>query len=277
MEALELSHFVESLDSAWNIDKKIYYPFERESDENNEKFWVKEVDVKDSFKRSQVIHTIAKDMGLPEEKFPRAHSHHAITDKLKNQIHKSLVFSSNHLHINNSPKPFISQCDIKKLNHHKSTVITFSSKQFQSTNIKLDGLFSPGGRVNFRTATPSEEQHLKQNIKFNLTLFAHTTDLFKQVSISQVENEVLSTKNIHIKSHHLLESCLVYNLDIIFPASLKNYNQLDIKVNHADQIDGDLESIMFKKFSVGLGRGEIHFRVSKSIILWSFIVLMFII
>lgn len=108
-----------------------------------------------------------------------------------------------------------------KLHHHKSTIISFSSQQFRTTNIKLDGLVSDGGRINIRIATADEEAtaggNIKNNIKLNLTLYAQSDDLMTEVAISQVDNEDSQTKSIHINSHHRFVSCLVYNLDVFFP------------------------------------------------------------
>jgi hypothetical protein len=152
-----------------------------------------------------------------------------------------------------------------KLHHHKSTIISFSSQQFRTTNIKLDGLFSDGGRINIRIATADEKAtaggNIKNSIKLNLTLYAQSDDLMTEVAISQVDNEDSQTKSIHISSNHRLASCLVYTSDVFFPSKLVAYKNFNIKANHTTIISGDLKSVAYKKFSAGLGRGAIDLQV----------------
>lgn len=255
---------MESLHNMWKTDKKIYTPFDKEEDKIYEKCWVKKIDVKDRHKKSRVIHKIAKELGLASDKFFSAAIINKVQNKPKAGFYNKIGVdsSSNDSKINN--KLLVPQCDMTKLLHHKSTIISFSSQQFKTTNIKLDGLFNDGGRINIRTATTAEEKEeavtVKDNhIKLNLTLYAQSDDLMNEVTISQVEND--NTKSIHIHSQHRLASCLMYQLDIVFPSKLVAYKNFHIKANHASSLSGDLMSIAFKKFTAGLGRGSIHLQV----------------
>lgn len=253
---------MESLDLLWSQDKNIYHPFDIESG-GNDKYWVKQIDVKDKFKRDKVIHDIATDLGIGE-KFPLVQAN-TMTEKIKDDIKKKIAFPPEYLKIKHPPRPYVSQCDVTKLLHHKSTVLSYSLPQFRSTNLKLDGIFNDGGRINIRTANLAEdveEGNYNNNIKFNLTLLAQSNDIFKHVSIVQTENHDSTSKTIHINSDNKLGSCLVYNLDIVFPSKHASYKEFNLIVNHAAKISGDLNSINFEKFRVGVGRGAIDLKVN---------------
>lgn len=270
---MEISKFMESLNLMWKTDLRIFYPFDREIEQSNEQYWAKEIDVKDPHKRSQVIQNIAEDLGLSASKFP-VHSPKAtgIADIIKGGLPKptasikiGIANPPDYLKIKQPPRAHIPECDIAKLHHEKTKILAFSSHQFKTTNIKIDGLFSDGGKVNIRTATASEDiGNLKENIKINFTLYGQTEDVFSHISISDIDNDDKLSKNIHFNTHHpsVLKSCLVFNLDIVFPFKMKAYDNLNVVVNHANRIEGDLKSIVFKEFSVGLGRGAIKFKVN---------------
>lgn len=257
---------MEYLAHTFNIDDRINQPFDKKViEEINEKYWETEIDVKDRFKRSQIIQAIAQEVGLSPEKFPLAQQHHVITDKIKSRLKNSIAFPPDYLKMKKPPRPHVPQCDASKLLHHKTTLINFSSQQFEATIVKVDGLFSDGGRINVRMATPEEDVQLKQNIRLNLTLYSQTTDLFEHVKISQIDCEATSTKRIYVDSHQNSSHCLVYHLDIVLPSKLTKYKDLDIKAKHASSVSGDLKTLSFERLVVGLGRGAIHFKVNKKI------------
>ncbi|KAI7875540.1 uncharacterized protein EV154DRAFT_526596 [Mucor mucedo] len=243
---------------------RVKRPFDMEAD-GNDKYWIRQIDVKDRFKRDKVIHDIATDLGIGE-KFPLVQAN-TVTEKIKDDIKKKIAFPPEYLKMKHPPRPHVPQCDVTKLLDHKTTILSYSLSQFRSTSIKLDGLFNDGGRINIRTTTSAEDVeqgNYNNNIKLNLTLFAQSDDLFKHVSVAQIENHDSTSKTVHINSHHHLGSCLVYNLDIIFPSTLASYKDFNLIANHATKISGDLNSIVFKKFRVGVGRGAIDLKDVKS-------------
>jgi hypothetical protein len=260
---------MELLDMMWQVDTKIKEPFDKVIEQSDEYYWEKTVDVKDPLQRSQVIQQIAQEFGLPTSKFP-VHSRKVIPDKIKGGLPKTTAAIQRHianppdyLKIRQPPRAHFMECaDIKKLHRDKTKLISVDPSEFTKLSIQLDGLFSEGGKVNMRIATPAEDAHNQKNlIKVNVVLYAHTDDLFTHVSISELEDA--GTKSIHIRNHHpsALKSCLVYQMEIVFPSKLQRYKELNINVNHAHHIEGDLKHITFSKFSVGLGRGAIKFQV----------------
>lgn len=274
-EALELSKFMESLDAMWKKDLRIFYPFDREIEQSQEEYWAKEVDVKDPHKRSQVIQNIAEDLGLPASKFP-VHSPKAtgVSDIIHGGLPKptasikmGIANPPDYLKIKQPPRAHAPECDPSKLHHEKTKILAFPSSQFKTTYIKLDGLFSEGGRINIRTASAIEDiGNVKENIKINFTLHAQNQDVLTHVSMSEIDNDAKGTKSIHINNHHpsVLKSCLVYQLDIVFPSKMNAYDGLHLIVNHASSIEGDLKNTVFKDVSVGLGRGAIKLKDLKA-------------
>ncbi|KAI9485363.1 MAG: hypothetical protein EXX96DRAFT_544855 [Benjaminiella poitrasii] len=279
---------MESLYMLWNDEEKIHLSLDKEVEETKEHYWAKEINTKDVYKKSKARHDFAKELGLPSSAFPihtpvvkkennisegglprvNRTAEKVDTGSLSNRV--GIAFPPDDLkNMKRPPRPHIPKCDINKLNHQKTKVMTIFPHQMETTNIKLDGLFSDGGKVTLRTATAAEEvanEDLKTNIQLNFTLYAQSDDLLTHVLISEIDNNNSRTKNVHINNHHpsALNACLVYNLDIIFPSKLNSYKNLNIKVNHAGRIQGDLKSIVFKKISVGLGRGAIKFKDLKA-------------
>lgn len=260
VDAVKLSGFMEHLYHMF--DKKIKQPMEKE----HGKYWEAEVDVKDRYKRSQVIQAIAQEIGLSPEKFPLAHQHHVITDKIKSRLKNNIAFPPDYLKMKKPPRPHVPRCDTTKLHHHKTTLMHFSSQQYKKTIVKVDGSFSDGGKINVRVATPEEDSQLKHNIRVNLTLYAKTSDLFERFNLSQIDCEATSTKRVYMTSHS--SDCLVYNLDIVLPTKLGKYKDLDIKANHASSVSGDLKGVEFESLTVGLGRGAIHLKNAVSDEIW---------
>jgi hypothetical protein len=268
-EALELSKFMESLDMKWKIDTKIKEPFDKILEQSGECYWERAVNIKDPLQRNQVIQQIAQNFGLPTNKLP-IRSPQVTPDNIKGglptttaAIQQHIANPPDYLKIKQPPRAHLMECaDIKKLHHNKAKLINVDPYQSGTLNVQLDGLFSEGGKVNMRTATPAEDAlNPKNAIKINVTLYAHTDDLFTHVSISELED--LGAKSIHIRNHHpsALKSCLVYQMEIVFPSKLQKYKGLNINVNHAHHVEGDLKHITFSNFSVGLGRGAIKLQV----------------
>ncbi|KAI8090648.1 hypothetical protein BDF21DRAFT_491035 [Thamnidium elegans] len=258
-DAIELSQFMQSLSQTWQNDKKIYSTFNKGFEESNDKYWTKEIDIKNQYKRNQVIQGIAKEFGLETDRL----SDILTIDKIKTNIRNKIAFPPEYLKLKRPKRSQVPQCDMTKLQHHKSISVSFSFLKFKTTRIKLDGLFSDGGKINVRMATTENEQMVKNNIRLNLTLYAQTDDLFNTVSLSRIEDKETSAENIHINSRHTTAACLVYHLDIIFPTNLASYQSFQLEANHANRVSGDLESIVFKSFSVGLGRGAIDLKNIK--------------
>ncbi|KAL7328663.1 hypothetical protein PS15p_206895 [Mucor circinelloides] len=266
---------MESLHTMWKKDLRIFYPFDKEIEQSHESYWAKEIDVKDPHKRSQVIQNIAEDMGLPASKFP-VHSPkatgasdiiHGGLPKPTASVKMSIANPPAYLKIKQPPRAHAPECDPAKLPHEKTKILAFSSNQFTTTNIKLDGLFSEGGRITIRTASATEDiGNVKENIKINFTLHAQNEDVLTHISVSEIDNDAKATKSIHINNHHpsVLKSCLVYQLDVIFPSKMNAYDKFNLIVNHANRIEGDLSNVVFKDFSVGLGRGAIRFKDLKA-------------
>lgn len=267
-DAMELSQFMHSLNQTWKNDEKIFSPLHKEVEENNDKYWTKEIDVKDQYKRNQVVQGIAKEFGLEIDRL----SGMSTTDKIKTNIRNRIASPPDYLKLKRPKRPQVPQCDMTKLQHHKSTSVSFSFLQFKIAHIKLDGLFSDGGKINIRMATTEEEneQMATNNIRLNLTLYAQTDDLFDTVSLFKIEDKETLTENIHINSRHSTAACLVYHLDIIFPSNLASYQSFHLEANHANRVSGDLKSIVFKSFSVGLGRGAIDLKVVFRVIIYQF-------
>lgn len=260
---------MESLDMMWKVDTIIKEPFDNVIEQSDEYYWEKTINIKDPQQRNRIVRKIAQDYRLPTSKFP-VHSAQGIREKLKGGLPETTTAIQQHianppdyLKIKQPPRAHLMECaDIKKLHYDKAKLINVNPQQFGSLNILLDGLFSEGGKVSVRTATPAEDaQNPKNMIKVNVVLYAHTDDLFTHISISELEDA--GTKSIHVRNHHpsALKSCLVYQMEVVFPSKLQRYKELDIKVNNAHRIEGNLKSITFSKFSVGLGRGSIKFKV----------------
>ncbi|KAI8639067.1 hypothetical protein BD408DRAFT_422078 [Parasitella parasitica] len=266
-EAIELSRFIESLNAMWMKDLRIFYPFDKEMEQSSE-YWAREIDVKDSHKQIQVIQAIAEDLGLPASKLP-FHSHKANVTKgaLPKPLAKiGIANPPDYLKIKKPPRAHVPQCDPSKLHYEKKKTLAFSHHQFKTTNIKIDGIFTDGGRIDVRTSTADEDLHnLEGKIKVDLTLRAQTEDTMTHISLTEVDDDEKAAKNIHINNHHTSakKPCLVYHLDIIFPNKMNAYENLNLLVNHAARIEGDLKKIVFKDISVGLGRGAIHFKDLK--------------
>ncbi|CEP18309.1 hypothetical protein [Parasitella parasitica] len=269
-EATELSRFMESLNAMWKSDLRIFYSFDKEIEQSNE-YWAREVDVKDSHKRSKVIQAIAEDLGLPAYKFP---VHSPKVDAIQGGLPKptapikvGIANPPDYLTIKKPPRAQVPQCDPLKLHYRKTKTLAFSHHQFKTTNIKIDGIFSDGGKINIRTAAVDEDIHNpQQDIKINLTLHAQTEDTMTHISLTEIDNDDKATKDIHISNHHTSakNSCLVYDLEIIFPSKMAIYDKLNLQVNHASRIEGDLKKIMFKDISIGLGRGAINLKYLKA-------------
>lgn len=257
---MELSQFMHSLSQTWKNDKNIYYPFDKEVEKNNDRYWTKEVDTKDQYNRNQVIQGIAKEFSLETDNMLSSIS---TVDEIKTNIRNRIAYPPEYLKIKRPKRPQVPQCDMTKLQHHKSTLISFSFLQFKTTHIKLGGSFSEGGKINIRMATTADEneQTVSNDIRVNLTLYAQTDGLFDTVSLSRIEDKETSTESIHINSCRSIASCLVYNLEIIFPANISSYQNFQLEAKQANRVSGDLKSIVFKSFSIGLGRGAIDLKV----------------
>ncbi|KAI7897825.1 uncharacterized protein BX663DRAFT_527003 [Cokeromyces recurvatus] len=248
------------------------------SDPSYNTYSTKEIHIDNFYEKSKIRHDIAKELGLESNLFPTytpkvtdegelprvnglIRANEESLSKMRDQIAFLPNNNNNNMKTQKGPlksKDSMTQCDIHKLSHQRSKIITLFPLQYETTNIKLDGLFSDGGRIRLRTSTTADH-----SILLNFTLYAQTEDLLTHVLFSEIDTS--PTKSIHISNHHSLSSsCLVYYLDIIFPSNLDYYKNMNIKVNHVNRIEGDLKDISFQKFSVGVGRGSIQFKDLKA-------------
>lgn len=254
-EALELADFVESLQEQWKNDARIYYPFDKQLD--NDGYWEKEIDVKDPVKKQLVMESIAKKLNI-------SHSHHRLSlppaEMVARKIRggppkKNIAIPNNmeYLTLQNN-----NQCDDQRLQFKTTKTISIDQAKSSQISVQLDGAFHDSGTVSVRKAAASEQQ---EHIKFNLTLYGQSDNVLSHVSLS--EKDQSSTKVIQIRNRHpsTLTSCLTYHMEIVFPSKMITYKELDLKINHAQSIKGDLNGIQFQKLSVGLGRGAILFDV----------------
>ncbi|RCH79023.1 hypothetical protein CU098_004195, partial [Rhizopus stolonifer] len=236
-DAIQLSKFMASLDTLWKLDEKISTSYQTHQDI----YWTKEIDVKDIYKRSQVVQSIVIPSSAkePSPNMPKVNNAFKIKRPLRPHYHT--VPECNHL-------PY-----------EKTKTVMFSPEAFKTLHIKLDGLFSDGGLVNMYTSRDT------QDIQIQAKFHAHTEDLLSHILFSEVDSVDSKIKNIHINHHHpsIAKSCLVYRLDIVFPSTLNRYNSLDIKVNHG-RMEGELEGLEFHTFMAGLGRGAIDFKGLKA-------------
>ncbi|KAI8372640.1 hypothetical protein EDC96DRAFT_54664 [Choanephora cucurbitarum] len=257
---------MESLHTLWQLDERIKKPFDREIERHQEPYWAKEIDVKDLNKRHQVIQTIAQEvLGIlpssssirPPLHLPKETASQVGIPKLNHKI----VNPPEELKIKRPLRPHhpvSPECG--HLPYEKQKTLSFSPHEFKTLHLKLDGLFSEGGLIHLRSSPDSD------NIRIQLKLFAQREDLFNHVLLSEDNHISSKFKSVHINHHHpsILKSCMVYQLDIIFPTSLAHYEDLNIKVNHVNQIEGDLGNTVLNKFSVGLGRGAIKLKGIKA-------------
>ncbi|KAI9486384.1 MAG: hypothetical protein EXX96DRAFT_548851 [Benjaminiella poitrasii] len=185
------------------------------------------------------------------------------------------------------PEPF---CKVDEL-EASSTVFMFSPEKFARAGLFLDGRFSHGSHIYI---SKSFDESL-QDVKVNVTLFSGRNDLQKEVKISAFDHKgqyAVQIERGHFRDlvgkkmrqfeqvprllnepphhpdeppHHpdedKKEDCLVYNVDIVFPAHLKHYDDLELHVREARRIGGGegIEGIEFGSFKAGLGRGAIIF------------------
>ncbi|KAI8390182.1 hypothetical protein BD560DRAFT_380161 [Blakeslea trispora] len=266
-DAIRLSQFMESLNTMWQLDEKIKTPFDKEAERHQRPYWAKEIDVKDLYNRHQVIQTIAQEvLGiLPTSSLvvPPPHPSKKETD------HSAGIPKLNHK-IVNPPEEFkikrplrphhLASPECSHLPFEKQKLLSFSPKEFKTLHLKLDGLFSDGGIVNLQSSPETD------HVRIQLKLFAQREELFGHVLLSEDNHTSSKFKTVHINHHHpsILKSCMIYHLDIIFPSNLATYEDLSIKVNHANRVEGDLGNTVFNKFSLGLGRGAIHLKDIKA-------------
>ncbi|GAA5801586.1 hypothetical protein EDC94DRAFT_675952 [Helicostylum pulchrum] len=188
-------------------------------------------------------------------------------------------------HHDHHQKPF---CNIKEL-EATSTVFKFSPEDFQRTGVFLNGYFSRGGHIRLIKST----DEFVSDVKVKVTLYAGREDLIKEVKLSAFDHEGqyavqierghfkgpggpprgppggLNEEKDFKKGHHddddkedgKQENCLVYNVDIEFPANTTYFEDVELHIKAAQRIEGSkgLEGISFGSVKAGLGRGAIIF------------------
>ncbi|KAG2231417.1 hypothetical protein INT48_003655 [Thamnidium elegans] len=192
-------------------------------------------------------------------------------------------------HHDHPHKPF---CNIKEL-EATSTVFKFSPEDFQRAGIFLNGYFSRGGHVRLIKSTDESIS----DVKVNVTLYAGRQGLAKEVKLSAFDHEgqyAVQIERGHFKGpggpgsphgphgpeddndnredlkkghhHHdkedgKQENCLVYNVDIEFPANTAYFEDIELHIKAAQRIEGSksLEGISFGSVKAGLGHGAIIF------------------
>jgi hypothetical protein len=169
-------------------------------------------------------------------------------------------------------------CKIDEL-QASSTVFQFSPEQFQRAGVFLRGWFSRGGHVRLSKSTDASIE----DIKVNVTIYSGREDLQKEVKISAFDHEgqyavqvergrfhghpkEQQVRRCHKNPHgdeDKKENCLVYNIDVEFPAHLDYYEDVELHIKSAQRIEGGkgLEGVEFGSVKAGLGRGAIIFDV----------------
>jgi hypothetical protein len=160
-------------------------------------------------------------------------------------------------------------CKINELNS-TSTVFNFSPEEFQKTAVFLDGWFSRGGHVRL---SKNPDTSIK-DVAVNVTLYTGQDKLAKEVVLAAFDHEGQYGVEVKREGHHhrrhekpKQKDCLVYNIDVQFPAHVDYFENVDLHVKSAQRIEGGagLENIEFGSVRAGLGHGAIIFDVSTNI------------
>lgn len=261
-EAIELSDFIASLQEQWKNDIRIHYPFEQQTN-----YLEKEINLNDPVKKQSVLTKIAGELGIISPS--HIHSDDDNCQKIPSDLiagkirggppKKNIAIPNNmeYLSLQNN-----NQCDDQRLQFKASKIISFHPKEISQLSAQLDGVFQDSsGTVHLRKASIHE---LNDKVVFNLTLFGQSESVLSHVSLSETNKES-SKKIIHIHNSHpsTLVSCLTYHIDIVFPATIDTFKEVDLRINHARTIQGDLRGMTFQQFTVGLGRGSLLLDVSN--------------
>lgn len=145
-----------------------------------------------------------------------------------------------------------------------STVYTFSPEEFKRAAVYVGRGFPEGGKV-FLSKSISDDT----DIKVNVTVLYEKKRLGKQVLTTAFDHdgqyvvEVRRQGRPHHPPPHHRPHCLTYEVNVVFPAGLESYEDLELKIREGFLGScPSLKSLEFEEFSAGIGSGFVHFGVS---------------
>ncbi|KAL9548447.1 hypothetical protein PS6_006609 [Mucor atramentarius] len=160
----------------------------------------------------------------------------------------------------------------------KSSVFEFSPEDFKRAGILSGGFFDKGSHI---VLSKSSDASLKK-VRVNVTVSAGREDLAQEVKVSafdhdgeysvQVEHGYFhhrphhrAIKNIEENDHHhgdgpKKENCLIYDVNVEFPADLDYFDQLNVKAKGGFLKNGKgIEGVEFGSIRAAIGRGAVIF------------------
>ncbi|KAI8889836.1 hypothetical protein K501DRAFT_328959 [Backusella circina FSU 941] len=209
----------------------------------------------DTVQLANFTHTVYNQYQLNKKLYYPSSHHDEPFDIMEGYGKMAIAFPPEYLKHSRPPKRTPPVCPIEELHRQHTITTTFSPDQYQSLDVVMKGMLSPGGEINMSQSDDSDE-----TIQFILTLYSNQEDLeLEQINWKQYGNVQTQVKRMVLEQTLNVTSCLVYRLDIRFPRSMHHFKQFTARVDHAQRISGHLEHVEFQKFQIGLGRGAIQF------------------
>lgn len=207
-----------------------------------------------------------------DEKPHHRHHHKHKGDKIDGAVQK--FDGDHHKH---HYEPFCKAEDLIS----KSSVFEFSPEEFKRAGILSGGFFDKGSHI---VLSKSSDASLK-NVRVNVTVSAGREDLGQEVKVSafdhdgeysvQVEHGYFhhprhhrAIKDVEENDHHRgdhgpkKEDCLIYDINVEFPADLDYFDQLNVKAKGGFLKNGKgIEGVEFGSIRAAIGRGAVIFDV----------------
>ncbi|KAF1799739.1 hypothetical protein V8B55DRAFT_1541114 [Mucor lusitanicus] len=205
-----------------------------------------------------------------DEKPHHRHHHKHKGDKIDGAVQK--FDGDHHKH---HYEPFCKAEDLIS----KSSVFEFSPEEFKRAGILSGGFFDKGSHI---VLSKSSDASLK-NVRVNVTVSAGREDLGQEVKVSafdhdgeysvQVEHGYFhhprhhrAIKDVEENDHHRgdhgpkKEDCLIYDINVEFPADLDYFDQLNVKAKGGFLKNGKgIEGVEFGSIRAAIGRGAVIF------------------